>query len=101
MQILKNWKNYSDDELYLRTRGIVVVCNVLFWVMVFFGSLDFMCFIFSVCRQLNTFIVLFLVIGLIIMFFIVGIMVLRYVILEVYEALRDITRKNLKRIEIY
>ena len=101
MQILKSWKNYSDDELYLRTRGIVVVCNVLFWVMVFFGSLDFMCFIFSVCRQLNTFIILFLVIGLIVVFFIIGIMVVRYVILEVYEALRNTTRKNLKRIETY
>lgn len=101
MRILKSWKNYSDDELYLRTRGIVVLCSVLFWVMVLFGVLDSFLFIFSLCRLLNTFIILFLVIGVIIVFFGVGVMVLKYVILEMYDALRETTRPNLKRIEIY
>ena len=100
-KILIDWKNYSDDELYLKTRGVVAVCNVLFWVIGLFGALDFICFIFSICRQDNTLIILFLIVGLIIVFFIVGIVILRYITFETYEALRDTTRKNLKNIQRY
>lgn len=78
-----------------------MLCSVLFWVMVLFGVLDSFLFIFSLCRLLNTFIILFLVIGVIIVFFGVGVMVLKYVILEMYDALRETTRPSLKRIEIY
>ena len=100
MKILKGWGCYSDDELYLRTRGIVAVCNVLIWIMVLFGALDFIGFIFSVCRQSNTFIILFLIIGVIVVFFGVGVIAIRYVTLEAYDALRYTSRPDLKRIVV-
>lgn len=101
MKTSKGLSDCSDDELYLRARGIVTVCNMIFWGMVLFSGLDTICLVFSLCRMLDTFIMLFLVLWLIILFFGVGTLAVRHIIMESYDALRQTSRPNLKSIEMY